>query len=165
MLELGLPLVNVKRPRIGKRRRSFERSELAKFLRAAAVDLRLYFITLRESISRPQETRALDGSHLRTCDATIPLRDSLATGHAYFELEEFKHRHLRTDPDTVIIPITPRLGRLLQRIAGAELPKTGLILRTKRARAWTKEAVRLRVKRLRVKLKIGADKRGAQIVA
>lgn len=160
------PFENVKRPRQGKRKRIFERAELMKFLRAAAVDLRRYLIALRESIARPQEARALDWSHLRTCDATIPIAAALTTGYAYFELEDFKHRHLRADPDSVrVIPITPRLGRLLLRIAGQELPKQGVILQTSRGQSWTKEAVRLRVKRLRIRLNIGRDKRGENIVA
>lgn len=160
------PFAKVKRPRQGKRKRIFERSELVRFTRAASPDLRLYFIALRESIARPQEARALDWSHLRTCDKSLSLGAALLTGFAYFELEEFKHRHLRADPDvTRIIPITPRLGRLLLRIAGEQLPTKGIVLQTSRGCAWTKEAVRLRVKRLRVKLGIGRDKRGENVVA
>jgi len=160
------PFKNVKRPRLGKRKRIFEPAEQVKLLRACPADFRRYLIALRETIARPQEARVFAWEQLRSCDPALPMREALLTGHAYFELDEFKHRHLRAEPDCVrVIPISPRLGRLLLRLCAQELPAAGLCLVTGRGREWTKEAVRLRMKRLRDRLGYVKDKRGEQVVA
>lgn len=160
------PFARVKRPRPGCRRRIFDSEGLAQFLRASAQDLRRYLVALRESIARPQEVRAFRWEDLRSCDPSKTMRDAIATGYAYFALADFKARERRSDPNAMrIVPVTPRLGRLLLRVAGSELPAAGVVFVTDRRVAWTKEAVRLRVKRLRDRLKLRPDERGENIVA
>lgn len=160
------PFARVKRPKLGRRKRIFKRHELAAFLRASPGDLRAYLLALRESIARPQEAREFRWEELRTCDPTRPIAEAMLAGYAYFVQAEFKHRHLRADPDTSrIIPVTPRLGRLMLRLCRGQLPMEGIVFKRSDGKMWTKEAVRLRVKRLRNRLKILPDERGEQVVA
>lgn len=160
------PFRRIKRPRTGKRRRIFKRREMLTFLRHSQLDLRAYLLSLRETIARPQEARDFQWDQLHSCDPELPLREAVRAGFAYFALTEYKHRHLRSDPDEVrIVPITPRLGRMLMRLCGGVLPNEGHVFKRNDGLPWTKEAVRLRVKRLRIKLNITPDKRGENIVA
>lgn len=160
------PFATIKRPRLGRRRRILEPSEAMKLFRASPRDLRALLFCLRESIARPQEARVFAWEHIRQVDQADTIEAAIANGRAYFELDDYKHRHLRADPDeTRVVPITPRLGRLLLRIGRGSVPDRGIIFKTASNAAWTKEAIRLRMKRLRERLGIKLDKRGETIVA
>lgn len=159
------PFARVRRPRPGRRRRTFTRVEFARLLRAAATDFRAFLIALRESIARPQEVRALQWCEIESADATLPIERSLLIGQAYFRVEEYKAKERRACPDEPrIIPISRRLGRLIVRIAARSAVTKGAIFRTNRGQAWTKEATRLRLARLRKRLRLGRDARGEQLV-
>ena len=160
------PFNRVKRPRIGKRKRIFGRAELRAFMHAARSDFRFYLFGLRETIARPQEIRALAWEEIRSLDAKLTWEESLRTGQSYFLVEEYKARLMRIDPDEPrIIPISATLGRCLVRLARVLKSTAGLIFRTYRGQPWTKEAVRLRMKRLRRKLGSVPDRRGENLVA
>ncbi len=155
------PFANVKRQHLGKRRRIFTPAELVKVLRTAGTDFRGYLLALRETIARPQEIRAVRWEWIRSTDAAAAADESLRNGTSYFVLDEYKSRTRRTDPDAKrIIPITQRLGRFLVRLRQRSADDVGIIFRAKHGRTWTKEAVRLRMKRARTKAGIVADARG-----
>jgi len=155
----------VRRPRPGRRRRTFTRVEFTRLLRAAALDFRVFLIVLRESIARPQEVRALRWSEIESADVTLTIERALVVGQAYFRVEEYKSRERRACPDEPrIIPISRRLGRVLVRLAARNADTKGQVLRTDRGHAWTKEATRLRLARLRKRLGLGRDARGEQLV-
>lgn len=159
------PFNRVKRPRPGRRRRTFTRAEFCRLLRAAALDFRRFLIALRETIARPQEVRALRWNEIESADATLPIERALVCGKAYFRVEEYKSRERRACPDDPrIIPITRRLGRLIVRLS-AKCPTKGReIFRTDRGAAWSKEATRLRLGRLRKRLGLDRDARGEHLV-
>lgn len=160
------PFARVKKPKAGKRKRIFERRDLFLLLRRARQDFRLFLLALRETIARPQEIRAVRWDEIRPLDPALSFEESLRAGKSYFQLEEYKHRHLRTNGDDArLIPISPRLGRMLWRMHRSASDQRGEIFRTFRGRPWTKEAVRLRMKRLRKALGLGADRRGENLVA
>lgn len=160
------PFNRVKRPRLGQRKRIFDRAELVRFLRSSPTDFRAYLLALRETIARPQEIRAIQWDMLRACDPQKTIEEAFLAGECYFELQEFKAKERRRDADAVrVIPVPPRLARMLLRAARGSLPVMGSVFETSRGRAWTKEAVRLRMKRLRKKLGIVPDKRGETLVA
>lgn len=159
------PFTKVRRPRPGRRRRTFTREELTRLLRAAPRDFRAFLIALRETIARPQEVRSLRWCEIESVDATLSIERALAIGQAYFRVEEYKSRERRACPDEPrIIPISRRLGRLLLRLAARSRDTKGAIFRTQRGHSWTKEATRLRLARLRKRLGLGRDARGEQLV-
>ena len=159
------PFTRVRRPRPGRRRRTFTRAEFTRLLRAAALDFRRFLIALRETIARPQEVRSLRWSEIETANPAVSIAHALVTGQAYFLQVEYKSRMRRSCPDEPrIIPISRRLGRLIARLAASSAEPKGEIFRTDRGAAWTKEATRLRLARLRKRLGLGRDARGEQLV-
>lgn len=159
------PFTNVRRPPLGHRRRILHRAELVGLLRGAAADFRRYLLAARETIARPQELRAISWEHLRHDATRGDLVAELRAGRAVAVLEDFKGRKRRSDAHAVrLIPITPRLGRLVARLAQIAGNLTGPIFLTSAGKPWSKEAVRLRMKRLRKRLGMGKDHRGENVV-
>lgn len=158
------PFKHVKRPKLGKRNRIFTPQELMRVMRNSAEDFRAFVLAMRETIARPQEVRSLRWEWIRSTDAAASADDSLIAGTSYFVMTEYKSRARRSDPDSVrIIPITPRLGRLLLRKKARQADDVGFVFRTRTGRTWTKEATRLRMKRVRKKAGIVADARGETV--
>lgn len=158
------PFSRIKRPPLGQRRRTLQRAELVKLLRAAATDFRLFILAARETIARPQELRAMCWEHLRHDPGRGELAGELRAGRCVIVLEEFKGRARRIDTNAVrVIPITPRLGRSLARLAQIAGTLAGPILKTCRGKPWTKEMVRMRMRRLRKRTGLGADHRGEKV--
>lgn len=160
------PFDKVKLPPQGRRSRIMDAKQRAQVLRAAKREFRRFLIAMRETLARPQEVRAFDWSHIRPMRIEGSVRESVLAGHAAFILTEFKGRKRRKDGSAVrVIPITRRLGRLLYRLAGAaELPRAGLIFTGAAGQAWTRNALRLRMRKVRKQLQIGADLFGESIV-
>lgn len=160
------PFNRVKRPRPGRRKRVFTRAEMARLIRGARPAFRAFIIAMRESLARPQEIRELRWCEIHTCDPSLSLDAALVEGRCYFLKEEYKGKDRRADPDEPrIIPISRRLGRAIVRITQRLDARRGEVFRTERGKPWTKEAVRLRMKRLREKLGMRPDARGEQLVA
>ena len=160
------PFKSIKRPRLGGRKRVLSKLEAVKLLRNADDVFRPVLISLRESITRPQEVRALaweliqwEGEHKGPLSA-------IAAGDAYFELHDYKSRKQRLDPDSPrVIHINRRFGRLLLRTARNCSTLQGPIFLNQHGLPWTANAVRLRVRRLCKRAGVVADHRGERVVA
>lgn len=159
------PFKGIKRPRLGERRRVLTRREILLLLRGSDNRFRFVLLFLRESIARPQEVRAVrweqlgwEGDHK---DALAAIR----AGQAYFELWEYKSRKQRKDNQAPrVIFVNARLGRLLLRMAAASGSMAGPVFLNSRGVAWSNNAIRLRMRRLRDRLKMSEDKRGEKLV-
>lgn len=159
------PLHGMPKARMGQRRRVLDRAEMVRLFRAADPCFRAVLFVLRESMCRPQEARALtwgDVAQVVGREVKFPL--PLPAG-SHFSLPTGKHFEFRAeDPGERVIPISPRLGRLLVRLAGAGNEAAAVILRDSRGRAWTANAFRCRMRRLRVAAGVGPDRRGEKAV-
>lgn len=160
------PLAGMRKIPTGKRRRVLTRRESALMLRATDRAFRDFLLALRETIARPQEVRAFQWDDIRATGSDQADDADLAGGRAFFDLIAGKGFDWRTDDSRQrVIPIPPRLGRLLLRLVSSSADKTGPIFRNAKGRPWTKEAVRCRMRRLRERLNLGADRRGERVVA
>lgn len=146
------PLRKLKRPRLGKRRRVLTPIELVRLLRRASSDFRRFLLAARESAARPQELAVLCWQDLRWEGPYAALCSALRDGLAYFHLDDYKGRDRRSDPTTPrVIPVSPRLGRLLWRLHGGR-PLLGRIFRTSAGQDWHRNKLRSRMKRVLVGL-------------
>jgi len=104
-----------------------------------------------------------EGIQCQNPDETI--LDALARGTAFYVLEKFKGQERRTnqDVDRVII-LTPRLCRLLTRLALRAGKTTGPIFLNSKGIPWTNNAVRCQMRRLRKRCGFKRDARGEPIV-
>lgn len=134
------PLHGMPKARMGQRRRVLDRAEMVRLLRATWAD----------------------GAGRR--GVQLPPGQCM-TSPAYFSLPTGKHFEFRTQaPDERVIPISPRLGRLLDRLARKGVTLDAPILRDSRGRPWTANAFRCRMRRLRVVAGVGPDRRGERAV-
>jgi site-specific recombinase XerD len=157
-------ILKLKRPRLGKRRRVLSKSDILRLLRKASPDFRRLMLAARESAARPLELRELDWVSLHIPEGMLA-PDALRLGQAFFLLIDFKSREQRThDTAQRLIPISPRLGRLLCRLAGRQ-GMEGEIFRTARGRAWSYSALRCRMRRLRLRAGLPLSVRGEKICA
>lgn len=160
------PFRKVKKPPLGMRRRTVSPRQFVQLCRATDRQFRNYLLALRETIARPQEIRALQWEQLRSAEESQSVLAAAVAGRAFFVLEEYKARKRRKDPDRPrIILVSRRLGRLLQRLSVQAVEQTGNVFVNARGKGWSSNAVRLRMKRLRRRLKIGKDARGENLVA
>lgn len=160
------PFARVKLPALGQRKRVIEPQLQAKMLRGSASDFRELLLVLRETMCRPQEARGLLWEWLRWPGGKTEWAAALLAGTACFALPDYKARGRMKDPNAPrLIGITPRLGRLLLRVAKRCRYLTGPVLLRLNGRPWTKEAVVTRMRRLRRALGIGKDMAGETIVA
>lgn len=158
------PFCRVRKPPIRGRRRIFSAQEQAKLLRTVRTDFRRLMLASRESLCRPQEVRALTWAELHHDESTAGVVDALPAGRAFFRLTEFKARDRRRDTSAVrIIPISPRLGRLLLRLLRTASNESPLIFQTYKGKAWTKEKIRQRMRTARRRAKIGRDAAGEHV--
>jgi len=159
------PFRRVKRPRLGRRKRTLQRGQVVELLRRAGPRFRAYLLALRETIARPQEIRALTWEDLHAVDGQGDAIAALAQGGAFFVLHKHKAQALAADPDRPrILLISPRLGRLLARLASVRCSAQGPIFLRDDGAAWTNNAVRLRMRRLRRRCGLHPDARGENIV-
>lgn len=158
------PIARLKRPRLGARRRVLAPIELARLLRGARADFRLFLIMGRESAARPQELRELDWEDLRWQGSFHDLEAALKAGQAHFLLAEFKGRSRRSELTSPrIIPVSPRLGRLLWRQLRGR-PFAGRILLTAAGQVWNRNSLRMRLRRLLGRVNIPQVSHGERIV-
>jgi len=150
------PFRRVKKPPIGERQRIFRRGEDVKLLRAAGSEFRRFGLTLRETIARPAEARELFWDELHVSPS----------GLEYFMPTKFKGQRRRKDRHAVrIIPITPRMSRLLARLRRARRGLAGPVLLNTEGEPWSGNAVRLQMQGLRKRVGLVEDRRGEQVVA
>lgn len=142
------PMAGLRRPRIRDRKPTLERHHVVRLLRAARPDLRRYLLALRETAARPQEINFARWDQLRSRSSCTDLGAHLVAGDVYLCQEEFKGRARSGAPHRRrIIPVSPRLGRSLVRL-GVPLSRRGLIFQTATGRAWDRQKLRLRFRRL-----------------
>jgi integrase len=159
------PFRKVKKPRRGQRKRTLKPNELARMLRGSEAHFRAYLLALRETVGRPQEIRSLRWSELEAGDSNESIRENLLQGRAVFRLITYKGQARRTDPDAPrILLVSPRLGRLLARLLDRALSASEFIFHNSQGKPWTTNALRLRMRRLRKRLGLGADARGERVV-
>ncbi len=160
------PLQGMAKPKTGRRRRVLSSSESARLFRAADPTFRAFLLVLRESMCRPQEARALEWGWVETQSRQEWSCSSSPLSAHFFLLPTAKGFELRADQGAErIIPISPRLARLLGRLSRRGVTLTDVILRDSKGRAWTANAVRCRFRRLRVRAGLVADRRGEKVVA
>lgn len=160
------PLQGMPKVKVGMRRRVFSRREVTRIVRRADRRFRLVAIALRESIARPQEVRSLAWDHLYRRGGEKWNAAELLAGNCFFVIDDAKGFDRRADPDALrVIPVSPRLGRLLWRlwIRGAD-PKLPIFL-NRAKRPWTGNAVRCQMRKLRALVGIVRDRRGENVVA
>lgn len=160
------PLEGMRKLKTGVRLRILSPEETLALLRGTDRAFRPFLVALRESIARPQEIRAVRPCDIRAAGGRPATEDELLAGEAFFELGAGKGFERRSDQSSVrIIPISPRLGRLLDRLLRHDRAVTEPIFRNGRGRPWTANAVRCRLRRLRVRIGLEADARGERVVA
>lgn len=155
------PFKGVERPRLGIRKRILNDVERVALMRRSKPSYRRFLVALRETMARPQEVRELCWEEIAWEEKPRGIVAALRSGLAYFVLEEFKARDRRLDPDAPrVIPISPRLGRLLARLRTRCRVTEGRIFRNDREEDWTPNALRCRMRRLRKRVGIQRDRRG-----
>lgn len=160
------PLAALRKGSVGRRLRVLTPAETARILRCAQGALRRLVLSLRESIARPHELRGVRWQQVRTAGLVAAHEEDIRAGRAFFVLDRFKGRDRRRDGIGVrVIPITPRLGRLLVRLRYRSPYSQGHVFLNGRRRPWTVNAVRCAFRRLRVRAGLGADHRGENVVA
>ncbi len=89
---------------------------------------------------------------------SCPVDDvTLESGNCYILKTEFKGRTRRRDQSASrVVPISPRLGRLLWRIRRKLTCVSGAIFRNDAGDPWSRDALICRIKRLRARLAAGA---------
>lgn len=142
-----------------------DRPLLARILRKSSSSFRRYLLALRESLARPQEIRAATWAHLWWPEKPDGLRAALLAGQAVLVLDDFKARRRRADANIPrLIPVSPRLGRLLWRLFCRGAGDSGHIFLNHHGRPWTNNAVRCRMRWIRKTLRLARDHRGENIV-
>jgi len=160
------PIAGMRRVRNGHRRRILDPVELARLLRASRPAFRRFAVAMLETIARPREMREVRWGEVRTSGSPSFAVGDLVAGRAFFSIDRFKGQTLRRDRYAVrVIPISPRLGRLLVRLWGAGQADTCFIFLNTCNRPWTKNAVRCQFRRLRVRAGLAADLAGENVVA
>ncbi len=160
------PLEGMRKVRHGHRRRILSRLERVRLLRACRPAFRAFAVAMVESIGRPREMREVRWGDIRTSGSPAFTLGDLVAGRAYFFFAKFKAQSLRRNPHAVrIIPISPRLGRLLVRLWGDGRELGDVVFRNVRCRPWTVNAVRCQFRRLRVRAGLVVDVAGENVVA
>lgn len=159
------PLERMKLPLRNRRRRTLTRLETLRYLRTSPNDLRQLLIAYRETMARPGEMRAVRWRDIRRTNERETLQSALRSGNAFFVLHDWKDRAKRkTADDSRLILISPRLGRMLERLSRRCPSQDDFIFQTGRGAAWTQNALRCRFRSLRKRLGSAADCRGESIV-
>lgn len=160
------PLQGMRKAFRGHRRRILSASELARLLRACRPSFRSFALAMVQSIARPREIREVRWGDIRTSGSPAWSVSDLLAGRAFFWFGKFKAQAMRKDRYAVrVIPICPRLGRLLARLWGDGKGAVDVVFRNEEGKPWTSNAVRCQFRRLRVRAGIGVDVAGENVVA
>jgi len=154
------PGARVKIPKNGRRKRTLTPRERTILRWLARSDRRrrplaLAMLVLEYTACRPGEMRSLRWECLRgPAGGRRPDDATLASGHCWFELHEFKGAERRRDGvETRIITIPPRVGRALVRLRKrSPADVSGYILRGASGRAWSANGFRCAWRRFRERL-------------
>lgn len=160
------PLAAMQKLSCGARQRIVDAGVVCRMMKSSDRFFRSVLIALHESYARPQEIRAMRPIDLCRPGGAPAAAAELVAGLAVAELPNGKGFDRRRDRSTTrIIPISPRLGRLLVRLIGRGAASDEPIFRNSRGRPWSCNAVRCRMRRLRDRLGLGRDRRGERVVA
>lgn len=160
------PLAGMRKVPRGRRLRVLPPADLVRLCRAASRKFREFVIALQETFARPHEMRNADWQSLRTAGLQSAEDDDLTAGRAFLFFDRFKGDRRRRDSTAVrVIPISPRLGRLLVRLRRRDDRLHGHILLNNRGTPWSVNAVRCAFRRLRARAGLVADGRGENVVA
>lgn len=160
------PLSRMLKIAAGSRRRILVAGDVCRMMKSSDHFFRAWLLALKETIARPQEMRQVRPIDVRTAGGAAAIAAELVSGQAFFEIDNGKGFDRRRDRSaTRIIPISPRLGRLLVRLIDRGAAIDEPIFRNSRGRPWSCNAVRCRIRRLRDRLGLGRDRRGERVVA
>lgn len=160
------PLEGMRKMPRGRRLRTLSPSELLRIQRLAQPALRRLVLALGESFARPHELRLATWDQVRIAGLQPAKDEDMTAGVAFLFVERFKGQWRRRDATAVrVIPITPRLGRLLVRLRRRRQGLQCHIFENARRRPWTVNAVRCAFRRLRGRAGLGVDGRGENVVA
>lgn len=160
------PIERMRKVRNGHRRRVLSSAEAVRLLRACRPAFRRFAVAMLQSIARPREIREVRWGEIRTSGSPAFTAGDLVAGRCFFWIDRFKGQALRRDKYAVrVIPISPRLGRLLVRLWGDGHAADMVIFRNRLDRPWTINAVRCQFRRLRVRARLSIDLAGEQVVA
>lgn len=160
------PFAHLKPPPRNERRRIMTPIQMNQMLRAAERPGRAFLLALRETYARPQEIRAACWEDLQSEDPDQPIEEALEQGRAIIVLWEYKDRRRRKETTRPrILLVSKRLGRAILRLRGERLSDKEPIWKNSIGQAWTNNAVRCLMRRLRKKLNLKADRFGEVIVA
>lgn len=160
------PLHGMPKARMGQRRRVLDRAQVVKLMRSADRIFRPFLIFLIESMCRPQEARLLAWADTWTRGEATAFQSADTAPPIFFSLHDAKGFDKRSDQSVDrIIPISPRLARLLARLSRDGVTLGDTILKDSRGRPWTSNAVRCRFRRLRLRAGLAPDRRGERVVA
>lgn len=160
------PLQAVRKPGRGLRRRILTPQQMELLVRKSSPAARAFLVGLRETLGRPQEIRAATWDQLQPDTPGMPLDRALASGRALIVQTEFKdcrRRRDQTRPRVLLVSVC--LGKLLLHMAKMSDARTGEIFRNTRGRPWTRNAVRIMMRRLRKRCKMLPDARGENVTA
>lgn len=140
-------------PPVGRRRRTLERRERVTLRRTCGRALRDALLCLELTGCRPGEMRAVRWEDIHVLGSTRWTPADLIDGRCYFVLTAFKCKDRRANPDTPrLIPISPRLGKLLDRLRTRAVTRGGPIFLATCGRAWTANGFRCSFRRVRAQL-------------
>lgn len=160
------PIEGMRKMPRGRRLRVLDRGDVVGLRRRAGSAMRRLLLALDHTIARPAEWRRARWHDVRTAGLAAADAGDLVAGRAFLFFDSFKAQSMRRDKFAVrVIPIPPRLGRLLVRLAAAAADQGGHILTNHRGRPWTVNAVRCQMRRLRRRCDLAADHRGENVVA
>lgn len=160
------PFSHLKPPPRNERRRIMTPRQMVQTLRAAERPGRAFLLALRETYARPQEIRAACWEDLAAEDPQQPIEEALDQGRAIIVLWEYKDRKRRKESTRPrVLLVSKRLGRSILRLLNGRLSDKEPIWKNSQGRAWTNNAVRCLMRRLRKKLDLKADRFGEVIVA
>lgn len=160
------PFAGLKAPGREERQRIMSPADMTKVLRSSSRPGRDFLLALRETYARPQEIRAVCWDDLQSEDVLTPIDQALREGRALIVLREYKDRARRKESTKPrILLVSKRLGRLLLRLKTRDKLGTKHIFLNTLEKAWTNNAVRCLMRRLRSRLGITDDKHGETIVA
>lgn len=159
------PYANVKLPAREERQRIMRPADMTRLIRSAQPSGRRFLLALRETYARPQEIRAACWDELQAEDPLQPIEQALREGRALIVLREYKDRKRRKQANKPrILLVSKRLGRLILRLQKGRKADPHIFLNSDNE-AWTNNAVRCLMRRLRKRNGIQPDKHGETIVA
>lgn len=160
------PLARMRKPARGLRRRILTPQQMEALLRASSPAARAFLVALRETLARPQEIRVATWEQLQSDTPGLALDRALAAGRAVIVQSAWKDSRRRADQSRQrVLLVSAVLGKLLLRMARERGERTGYLFLNSRGLPWTRNAVRIMMRRLRRRCNMAADANGENVTA